>query len=173
MGFGLTYEIIDEKPVLFEVLHETDYEIISVIISGSNGDKLQSIAFDSEKLTSAIYSNIIYDPSPESTRFIAAIPIKVGDKISIAKLDKKSNELELSCTPIWFVDGGWASGSSDGNRPNLILNDIDGLVKSTQEKSDDGDMHDRNHLSPAVLISMFNVINPRNVVSYHLSCSDF
>ncbi len=172
MGFGLTYEIIDEKPVLFEVLHETDYEVISVIISAGNGDKLQSIAFDREKLTSKIYLNTINNPLPKSTRIIAAIPITVGDKISIAKLDKISNALELSCTPIWFIDGGWASGGSYGNKPSLIIDDIAGLVESTLEKSDDSDMHDSNHVSSAALISMFNVINPRNAVSYHLSCSE-
>lgn len=172
MGFGLHFEIIEDKPVLFEVMHETDYEVISVIISAGNGDKLHSIAFDSEKWTSDIYSNIIYIPSPKSTRIIAAIPITVGDKISIAKLDKKSNELELSCTPISFIDSGWASGSSYGNKPSLILDDVDGLVKSAQEKYGDSDIHDCNQVSSAALISMFNVINPRNAVSYHLSCSE-
>ena len=164
MGFGLQYQVIDGKPVLLEILHETDNEVISVLISSSSGDKLQAIEYDVTKL---VINHTDYGCELTPNNIKAVIPIKVGDFIVKTGLYRHESEIEILSCPIQFISDGWASGEEMDITVDNLASNIDGFINCCQKY--DRTEQDYVSNSPAVLLSIFNVINPRNAVTYHIA----
>ena len=168
MGFGLTYQMIDDRPVLFEVLHETEESVISVIITSFRGDKLRAVKCKKSLLNKEMYSSLFnLRCNIKSKSIIAAIPIKEGDIFISTKLNKSDGSILNEILQLRFFDKSYVSGPARSIEFDKVI-DLTALREFTQRKSLDDKWLE---LSPAILISMFNVINPRNAVSYHLSCS--
>jgi hypothetical protein len=164
MGFGLQYQIVNGQPVLFEVLHESQDAIVSVIISGSTGAKLQAITYDKSKVDKTLYSNVLQFTGDElyPNSIKAIIPIRVGDVITITTLQRADNHISTFCCPIWFIDGSCASGPANDVNFHLEKSMFD-LTRNVNNISDDSFYN-----SSTALISIFNVMNPRHALSYHL-----
>jgi len=168
MGFGLKYQIIEDKPVLIEVLHKTSNGCISIIISSDTGDKLKAIEYDIHKLDTNLSHYAIELPS-ESMK--AVIPIKIGDYITACRLYNDTNTLEFSCCKILFIEDGWASGPDRYITVDRFNHEINGFIECSNSKANYDIINKHkysDYTSPALLLCMFNVINPHNAVSYHL-----
>ena len=166
MGFGLEYYVIEDKPALLEVLHETDDEVISIIISGGTGDRLKALPCD---VTNIAMHQSYYSHEFDPKSIKAVIPIEVGDYIVTSRLFKKHNNLDILCCPIRFIDGGWASGEEAGITVNDVSKIIDEIMNRNHQISNNNKFdYSWYYNNPTLLLSIFNVINPRNAVTYHL-----
>ena len=172
MGFGLVCDYINETPVLYEMLCESDVQIVSLLITKNNGDKNQALDCDLDKIDYQNHNSLFQSQNKvDYVQINAAIPIKTGDCIVFATLNKETNELYASCTPIWFIDDWGASGPSTGDTHDF-WKEIDSFIRFTKAPPDEKfavENESQNHrYNPAILIASFNVINPRNAIPYYL-----
>lgn len=169
MGLQFDHHIINGRPVLYEVFHESKEAITSIIITDHKGNKPESVRFSKSEFNKELYQKTLgYGSDLKAKNIIAAVPIDRGGMLIQTTLYKYEDYINILLFNFYHISRSRVTGGTYGYNLKNYTSGLDGLSQLHLVQQDDNTDHSNmSTYNLAVLIGLFNVLNPQNYVAYH------